>query len=129
MKSIYHVLHYGSSFYLESYIQESGRVGRDGKPSHAALFYHGGMLRDICPELKSYVKNDTLCRRVKLFEDFTSSKDLSVLKNKESHHNCCDICERNYSCTGSNYDSHANCVEKYMVHYCANTESDESRAV
>ncbi|XP_006825403.1 uncharacterized protein LOC102810047 [Saccoglossus kowalevskii] len=124
MKSTYHVLHYGPSFYLESYIQESGRVGRDGKPSHAVLFYHGGMLRDICPKLKSYVKNDTLCRRVKLFEDFASSKDLSVLKNKESHHNCCDICERNCSC--SNCDSHANYIEKYMVHYCADTESDES---
>lgn len=60
MKQTYHVVHYGPSFDLESYIQESGRVGRDGKPSHAVILYHGGMLRDICPKLKNYVKNETV---------------------------------------------------------------------
>ncbi|XP_006811244.1 uncharacterized protein LOC102804141 [Saccoglossus kowalevskii] len=123
IKTAHHVLHFGPSFDIESYIQESGRVGRDNEPSHAVLFYHGGMLREICPKLKKYIINETVCRRVNLFKDFASNKDISDIKNKKPHHRCCDICEKNCQC--GHCVEHANYFEKHMIHYCAQTDSEE----
>ena len=37
--NVRNVMHWGPSSDIESYVQESGRVGRDGEPANATLFY------------------------------------------------------------------------------------------
>ncbi|XP_078001110.1 uncharacterized protein LOC144453657 [Glandiceps talaboti] len=123
IKDTHHVMHYGPSFDLESYIQESGRVGRDNNPSHAILLYHGRMLRDICPNLKKYIINDTICRRIKLLENFASENDITNMKSKKVHHGCCDVCEK--KCTCGQCLSNSNYMENHLIHCYAETESEE----
>ncbi|XP_070550683.1 uncharacterized protein [Ptychodera flava] len=122
IKSTHYVIHYGPCFDLESYIQESGRVGRDGNPSHAVLFYNGKMVKDICPKLRKYILSISTCRRISLFENFASVEDISIMKNKEHHHSCCDVCECQCSC--GQCVQQANFIEKHLVHYCTDTDSD-----
>ena len=105
MKKFNCVIHYGPSVDLESYIQESGRIGRDGTPSHAVMLYHGGMLRDCCPKMRKFIKNTSVCRRLALFSEFASTIDIDKFKNKPLHHSCCDICEND-----SKY------IEKVLIH-------------
>ncbi len=57
------VIHWGSPEDIDSYIQESGRVGRDGKHSLALLLSHkqGGKL--VCEKsMLQYENNSAMCR-------------------------------------------------------------------
>ena len=44
VKGLSTIIHYGPSIDLESYMQEIGRAGRDGRQSCAYLLYHGNSL-------------------------------------------------------------------------------------
>ncbi len=44
-QDVHTIIHYAIPGSLEQYIQESGRAGRDGKPSKAILFFHPADLR------------------------------------------------------------------------------------
>ena len=63
------VIHVGLPDDIESYIQETGRVGRDGLPSLAILLEVRGSSHRVSESLKMYRKNDDRCRRDVLFED------------------------------------------------------------
>ena len=64
IKEAYLDLHLGPSGDLNDYLQETGRIGRDSsQTSHAVLLKYKGCTasRNITKEMKSYVKNTTLC--------------------------------------------------------------------
>ena len=62
------VVRLGAPEDMESYIQETGRGGRDGKPSLALLLVDSRN-RYYNKHIKKYQENDTFCRRDMLFED------------------------------------------------------------
>ena len=62
------VVHLGAPEDMESYIQETGRGGKDGKPSLALLLVDSRN-RYYNKQIKKYQENDTFCRRDMLFED------------------------------------------------------------
>lgn len=41
------IIHWGPPSDVESYIQETGRAGRDGEVAHAWLYYSNKELRDV----------------------------------------------------------------------------------
>ncbi|XP_066920183.1 recQ-like DNA helicase blm-1 [Clytia hemisphaerica] len=82
-------LHYGPPSATEDYFQETGRAGRNGKPSYACIINYPKCLgsKKLKPEMKEYVRNKLICRRKMLLKQFdVNSHDIPA---KE----CCDICE------------------------------------
>ena len=49
---VYHIIHFGPSKNIESYIPESGQAGRDGKQSVAHIIYHGLLLNHVGKDIK-----------------------------------------------------------------------------
>lgn len=87
------IIHVGLPDDICSYIQETGRAGRDGEASMVTLLqcrtYH-----PVDKDIKEYVANKTQCRRDVLFKDMDSycHEDLG------SKCFCCDICAESCSC-------------------------------
>ena len=86
------VVHWSPSDDLESYIQETGRAGRDGDLCCATLYHAGKDYRFINDKMREYCKNDSSCRRQLLFSDFEEC-DVDTCKCR-----CCDICMPNCKC-------------------------------
>ena len=90
-------LHWGSPPDIVTYLQESGRIGRDGQQSTVVLYYtekdlfHDHMSVDI----KDYCCNSTMCRRDLLLSKFSSG---SVNAKPNPLHLCCDICAKVCKC-------------------------------
>lgn len=85
------VTHWGPPEDLETYVQETGRGGRDNMLSHAILYYNK---RDIAAnshvsdEVRRYCENMSECRRALLMRKFTDEAlDLPLHR-----HLCCDVC-------------------------------------
>ena len=89
------IIHWGASSDMESYIQETGRAGRDGYLSHALLFYNAADYRFTTSAMVNYCTNTSVCRRQILFEDFDEH---SNILNPCSNCFCCDICSPKCSC-------------------------------
>ena len=68
-KGVSTVVHFGPSKNVQSYIQETGRAGRNGTHSNAFLFYSSLLLRHVDNDMKSYVKIEG-CRREFLLSFF-----------------------------------------------------------
>ena len=80
----------GPSNDIESYIQETGRAGRDGLASEAILYYTNTDLGQIGDgSIKEYCCNKNFCRREILLKDFDASdRDYSSINSCA----CCDVC-------------------------------------
>ena len=80
------VIHLGPPDGTDSYIQQTGRAGRDGLQSIAVLLMVKGM-RNISKEMTCYVNSKT-CRRNTLFNDYEG-----YTPELRNHPMCCDICQ------------------------------------
>ena len=69
------IIHYGPLTDVDDCFQESGRAGRDRKPSEAIRFqYPGCLFGHVTNKMKEYCKLSTeKCRQVELLRHFPSS--------------------------------------------------------
>ena len=85
--NIKQIIHVGLSDDIGSYIQETGRAGRDGSVSIVTLLQCRSF-HQIDNDIKMYVANSTDCRRKVLFKDMDNYVHVQVSFKCL----CCDIC-------------------------------------
>ena len=91
---VHQIVHVGAPEDIESYIQETGHAGRDGMQSIAILLLVKGQSRHYADvNMKSYIRNEAMCRREMLFSHFEGH-----ISNAASCCLCCDICFKLCKC-------------------------------
>ena len=88
------VIHFGVPNDSETYIQETGRAGRDKKLSIAILVPTKSGNNYAAKAMKDYQTNNSMCRRDHLFSD----TDKYVHEDGVLGCVCCDICMRTCDC-------------------------------
>ena len=83
------VIHWGPSHDIESYVQETGRGGRDGYLSCSLLFYSDSDSQRTSKPMMDYCHAKECCRRSELFRDFEESE---VMQKPCTLCMCCDVC-------------------------------------
>ena len=96
-KEVYSIIHFGPSINMESYVQECGRAGRDGKESLCVLLHNGLLSNQSLPEIREYIAKKT-CRRQQLLQHFTDCSNTA--KATVSGCKCCDVCASSCQCKG-----------------------------
>ena len=94
------VVHLGPPADIESYVQETGRAGRDGSPSLTLLLLRAGLNRRTEKSMVDYARNSTDCCRNILFCNF----DRHVHADMGSCL-CCDVCAKSCLC-GNCHSNH-----------------------
>ena len=87
------VIHWGVPEDAETYVQETGRAGRDGLPSCVLLLYGSCDITQWTSELmRKYCTNENnLCRKVLLLIFLTSMVVLRLAGSGSCH--CCNVCK------------------------------------
>lgn len=90
------IVHWGVASDVESYVQESGRAGRDGKIACATIFFKKSDLdsRRVNKDMIEYCRNVDQCRRSLLFSHF----DNNLSTDKPQGCVCCDVCALSCQC-------------------------------
>lgn len=79
---VHNVIHYGLPREIDTLVQQMGRAGRDGEPSHELIIYvHKGQLRQVEEELVQLAKYSP-CRRDILCASYGSK----ILKSWSNAH-------------------------------------------
>ena len=87
------IIHVGLPDDLGSYVQETGRAGRDGSLSVVTLL-QARVYNKVDKDIKEYMENTTQCRRRALFGDM----DNYVHVDAPFKCLCCDICAKSCAC-------------------------------
>ncbi|CAB4033184.1 mediator of RNA polymerase II transcription subunit 34-like, partial [Paramuricea clavata] len=95
-KDTYRSIHFGPPKTVELLVQESGRIGRDGKQCISYIL-HNGLLSSHCNGQMKQLMQTQSCRREYIVSLF------SVTNNKTSEKNClcCDNCALLCQCNNS----------------------------
>ncbi len=87
------IVHIGAPGDIESFLQQTGRAGRDGKPCVSILYHGKGLTRHINEDMLSYCNNNSVCRLGFLKNIFDNSSSHKVETSTVMvYNNCCDIC-------------------------------------
>ena len=91
------IIHWGVPEDVETYVQETGRAGRDGQLSCAVLFHgRGDHGKRTSKQMKAYCNNtEKLCRKALLFSDFDGCVNVTT---KFTGCQCCDVCRESCVC-------------------------------
>ena len=89
-------VHWGPPSVVATYLQESGRIGRDGQQSIAILYYGENDLKSehISLDMKEYCRNSAKCRRQVLLSTFSPG----TIVKPDPLHFCCDVCTNRCAC-------------------------------
>ena len=97
--NIRNVIHISPPCTVKAYFQETGRAGRDGKPSSACLYYNN---REIAKnrmgmqdDMRHFCRTDNECLRRLLLKSLDYKQDILV----EPSHLCCSVCENECECS------------------------------
>ena len=93
-KDVRHIVHLGAPSDIESYIQETGRGGRDGSLALATLLTIGRQSRFCEQGMIRYQDNTNMCRRDMLFREVDNYEHIDMGVNCL----CCDICALSCKC-------------------------------
>ena len=94
---ISHIIHFGGSKSIESYLQECGRADRKGQLSTCILYHNGMLMRNSADDMKNYT-SCKICRQKEISSVFPDSKNTFEV----SGCSCCDICAINSNCGKTN---------------------------
>ena len=97
--NIRQVVHVGSPYTVKAYLQETGRAGRNGKPSVAHLYYNN---RDIGKnrvgmedDMRQFCSSKDVCLRNLLLKSLDYEQDIIM----KPLHICCGVCEKQCKCS------------------------------
>ena len=106
MKGFSRCFHFGPPEALEEFIQETGRIGRDGSPSVSVLLFSTTKTAHSSPDMVEYCQLES-CRREFVMEKFPGEYSF------EKNCSCCDVCAS--KCLCSNPDCGDWCKSKKEV--------------
>ena len=89
-----YIYHCGPPHDIETYVQEIGRGGRDGRLTYATLFYSNAFKRFVDKSMIKYCQQDQYCRRDTLFSDFDKYQHSPLNVGCK----CCDVCMQVCKC-------------------------------
>ena len=96
------VLHWGPAEDIESYVQATGRAGRDGSLCRAHLLYEKADQQHTAKVMMQYCNNSVECRRKQLYQDFDDYNELKIPSLKCL---CCDVCKTKCDCGNCNQET------------------------
>lgn len=122
--NIHTVIHWGPPNDVESYVQETGRGGRDGKATNATLYYNK---RDIVKSghvqesMRMYCMNVVQCRRQQLMKQFC---EVDRIDTPEFMHMCCDLCAGKCKCPLCTVNVSLSEKDVEQFEYCSDSDME-----